>query len=117
MANNLYTNWGQYAIGGRVHARVYSERNVFVAGKTTEVTGWYPGYESKWDTSSKIESNGDKLMNGATFHEFVYTGSIDAPPYRRGTYPPLADTETLPRLVEHCSGVLLEADIRTCRDS
>ncbi|GLJ43822.1 hypothetical protein SUGI_0912420 [Cryptomeria japonica] len=114
VVNNLYGNWGIYAIGARVHARIYSERNVFVPGKNHEVTEWYPGYESKWDTTPKIQSTGDQLVNGATFHQFLYTGRVDAPPYKSGQYPPLTDTERVPRLVGDCSGVLLQGDVQTC---
>ncbi|GLJ47968.1 hypothetical protein SUGI_1012830 [Cryptomeria japonica] len=115
VVNNLYGNWGLYAIGARVHAQIYSEKNVFAPENEHEVTQWYPGYESKWDTSIKIQSNGDLLLNGATFHQFVYNGGVVAPPYmNRRQYPPVIDTERLPRLINYCSGVLLQGSVDSC---
>ncbi|GLJ47966.1 hypothetical protein SUGI_1012810 [Cryptomeria japonica] len=57
VVNNLCGNWGSYAIGARVHVQIYSEKNVFVPGNRLELTEWYPGYESKWDTTPKIQSH------------------------------------------------------------
>ncbi|GLJ47950.1 hypothetical protein SUGI_1012430 [Cryptomeria japonica] len=115
VVNNLYANWGSYAIGARVHAQIYSEKNVFVPGKDPEVTEWYPGYESKWDTTPRIQSNGDLLLYGATFHQFLYNGPVVAPPYKnRRQYPPVISTGRLPRLIGYCSGVLLKGSVRSC---
>ncbi|GLJ09361.1 hypothetical protein SUGI_0107350 [Cryptomeria japonica] len=72
--NNLYLNWRKYAIGARAHAKVYSERNVFIAGSTLEVTPWFRGFESQGDTTPTIESKADLFLNGATFHQFCHLG-------------------------------------------
>ncbi|CAI6008510.1 unnamed protein product [Closterium sp. NIES-65] len=88
VANNLYTNWTYYCLGGRVHANIRSDRNIFVAGKgRKEVTPWFgpqspsvPGF----DNTPTIRSFNDSLRNGATFHVFPGTPPKPTfvPPYK-----------------------------------
>ncbi|GJP30180.1 hypothetical protein CLOM_g22948 [Closterium sp. NIES-68] len=88
VANNLYTNWTYYCLGGRVHANIRSDRNIFIAGKgRKEVTPWFgpqspsiPGF----DNTPTIRSFNDSLRNGATFHVFLGTPPKPTfvPPYK-----------------------------------
>ncbi|CAI5487600.1 unnamed protein product [Closterium sp. Naga37s-1] len=88
VANNLYTNWTYYCLGGRVHANIRSDRNIFIAGKgRKEVTPWFgpqspsvPGF----DNTPTIRSFNDSLRNGATFHVFPGTPPKPTfvPPYK-----------------------------------
>ncbi|MCO5561766.1 hypothetical protein L7F22_015390 [Adiantum nelumboides] len=122
VVNNLYTNWGFYAIGGRVYARILSERNAFIAGKRQEVTPWFFGANSnlKFDDSAAIISQNDLFLNGSTFHQFFQPLSSDmVPPYPSSeSYPPfLYDIHALPDFVQSCSGAIFyHPTIRRCRD-
>lgn len=121
--NNLYTNWGFYAIGGRVHARILSESNAFIAGRRVEVTPWFPGasYTPNFDSSSQIYSYKDLLLNGSTFHQFRQPLSSAAssmiPPYRSSaSYPPVfPNIRALPGFVGSCSGAIFSPSrVRQC---
>eukprot|EP01018_Ginkgo_biloba_P027194 Gb_27505 [translate_table: standard] len=115
VVNNLYSNWGYYAIGARVHAKVFSEKNVFQPGKKHEITPWFRGSGSSLDTTSTIQSSNDLLLNGATFHQFLRFGSLAAPHYRESTdYPPIRSTATLPHLVQSCAGALFGPKLDQC---
>ncbi|MCO5601901.1 hypothetical protein L7F22_056027 [Adiantum nelumboides] len=122
VVNNLYTNWGFYAIGGRVYARILSERNAFIAGNRQEVTPWFFGANSnrEFDDSAAILSQNDLFLNGSTFHQFYQPFSSDmTPPYASSdSYPPfLYDTHALPDFVHSCSGAIFyHPIIRQCRD-
>ncbi|KAH7284441.1 hypothetical protein KP509_34G054500 [Ceratopteris richardii] len=115
--NNLYTNWGFYAIGGRVHAKIFSEGNAFIAGRRMEVTPWFPGagYTKNFDTSPQIYSLHDLFLNGSTFHQFVqpYSSSrvIMKPPYQTSAaYPPLlSHIGALPDFIQSCSGAIFSS--------
>ncbi|CAI5978384.1 unnamed protein product [Closterium sp. NIES-65] len=90
VANNLYTDWAFYCLGGRVFAKIRSEANVFRAGRARkEVTPWFgeaslttPGF----DNTPTILSYGDLLLNGATFHQFQGKEPMFDPPYRLPLY-------------------------------
>ena len=113
--NNVYTNWGYYAIGGRANGRVRSESNVFQAGsRAKEVTPWYSGSPATFDMSARIESYNDVLQGGATFHQFLVASAIVMPQYASGASPPIAPTATLPSLVQQCSGALFGANLLRC---
>ncbi|KAH9293039.1 hypothetical protein KI387_041757 [Taxus chinensis] len=115
VVNNLYANWGLYAISARENARILSERNVFVAGIKPEVTQWSSDYNSQSDITPRIVSKGDLLLNGARFHEFLHFGRAGAPPYRRPrNYPPVVKPGKLFRLIGRCSGALVGKRIRSC---
>lgn len=86
VANNLYTKWTYYCLGGRMYANIRSERNVFRAGKRRkEVTPWF-GADSLvtegFDTTPVIQSFNDTFLNGATFAEFNGQMAMFDPPYR-----------------------------------
>eukprot|EP00850_Spirogloea_muscicola_P003257 SM000013S26426 [mRNA] locus=s13:371158:374337:+ [translate_table: standard] len=83
VANNVYTNWAYYCLGGRVFANMKSQSNIYFAGPVTkEVTPWFskalttPGF----DRTATILSFGDLLLNGATFHQFP--GTTFTTPYQ-----------------------------------
>ncbi|CAM6092863.1 unnamed protein product [Calypogeia fissa] len=105
VANNLYTNWGYYAIGARVNARVKTENNVFYPSRVNEVTPWHPGAQpGSFDFSARIESTGDVLMNGATYHQFLSATHDVRPPYPNGEYPPIIPAYKVTYLVSSCAG-------------
>ncbi|CAI5458162.1 unnamed protein product [Closterium sp. Yama58-4] len=101
VANNLYTDWAFYCLGGRVFAKIRSEANVFRAGRARkEVTPWFgeaslttPGF----DNTPTILSYGDLLLNGATFHQFQGKEPMFDPPYRLPLYDASALMETFLR--------------------
>ncbi|XP_002969320.2 putative pectate lyase 21 [Selaginella moellendorffii] len=106
--NNLYTNWGYYAIGARARAKVKSEANVFIAARRPEVTPWFQGVGADFDLTPVIQSTGDLLLNGSTFHQFLQFGPAIAPQYRsEAYYPPKRATSTLATLVQNCAGALV----------
>lgn len=108
MANNLYTNWGYYAVGARVEARVRTENNVFIPSRVTEVTPWHPGaLPGVFDMSARIESRGDLLLNGSTFHQFLLATHDVNPTYPSDAYPPIIPADKLPRFVRTCAGQLV----------
>ena len=119
--NNVYSNWGYYAIGGRAHAKIYSESNVFSPGQNRqEVTPWYAGSDSltTFDTTATIQSRNDLFLNGATFHQFLRFGALTVPRYVRATYyPPIIPTAKLATLVQDCSGALFGRRLRACLHS
>ncbi|KAH7279873.1 hypothetical protein KP509_37G041800 [Ceratopteris richardii] len=118
VANNLYTNWGYYAIGGRANARVRSESNVFMPSKRVkEITPWFPSKPATFDMSARIESRNDVLLNGATFHQFLSASSDVSPPYPSGSSPPIMSTSSLPSLVEKCSGALFAGNLIQCQQA
>ncbi|GJP31665.1 hypothetical protein CLOM_g14723 [Closterium sp. NIES-68] len=98
VANNLYTDWAFYCLGGRVFAKIRSEANVFRAGRSRkEVTPWFgeaslttPGF----DNTPTILSYGDLLLNGATFHQFKGKEPMFYPPYQLPLYDASALMET-----------------------
>ncbi|KAJ7525206.1 hypothetical protein O6H91_17G041800 [Diphasiastrum complanatum] len=103
--NNLYTNWGYYAIGARAHAKVVSENNVFIAARRTEITPWFAGAGNDFDASSTIQSSQDLFLNGSTFHQNVQFGTASAPQYKSAAYyPSINPTSTLTALVKRCAG-------------
>ncbi|CAI5960876.1 unnamed protein product [Closterium sp. NIES-64] len=85
VANNLYTNWTYYCIGGRMYANIRSERNIFIAGtKRKEVTPWFGEKSLRtagFDNTPSIRSYNDLLLNGATFHQFTGYTRPFLPPY------------------------------------
>ncbi|KAJ7558449.1 hypothetical protein O6H91_04G039800 [Diphasiastrum complanatum] len=117
--NNLYTNWGYYAIGARVNARVRSENNVFIPGRATEITPWFQGPNAdNFDLSARIESKNDLLLGGATFHQFdVSTQSTDPPYTSISSYPPLVSTNILEPLVRLCAGAQFGTSLLQCQHS
>ncbi|KAH9320438.1 hypothetical protein KI387_015077 [Taxus chinensis] len=118
VTNNLYSNWEYYAIGGRVHAKVYSEKNVFYSGKRSEVTPWFNSHGSSLDTTSAIQSIDDHFLNGATFHQFLDYGKLDPPHYRRHEhYPPTLPAKKIFNFVKLCSGNLYRGHVNTCKHS
>ena len=91
VANNLYTNWGFYCIGGRVYANVRTDNNIFVAGYTKEVTPFfsYGLYTPGFDYTPTITSFNDLLLNGSTFWQWPGSKQPFSPPY----YIPLAPAD------------------------
>ncbi|KAL2650106.1 hypothetical protein R1flu_018234 [Riccia fluitans] len=119
VANNLYTNWGYYAVGARVKARVRTENNVFVSGRVKEVTPWHPGVSAGgFDMSARIESTGDLLLNGSTYHQFLIATHDVTPPYAPQEYPPIIEADRINRFVEACAGQLTNArTVNACNRS
>ncbi|MCO5605767.1 hypothetical protein L7F22_059951 [Adiantum nelumboides] len=115
VVNNLYTNWGYYAIGGRANARIRSESNVFMASRAKEVTPWFESKLATFDMSARIESKNDLLLNGTTFHQFLVATRDVSPSYPSGSSPPILSTSSLPSLVEHCSGALFGGNLLRCQ--
>ncbi|GLJ25126.1 hypothetical protein SUGI_0480520 [Cryptomeria japonica] len=116
VVNNYYTNWEYYAIGGRVHAKVYSESNVFYSGKRREITPWYHSHGPSFDTTSAIQSINDLFLNGATFHQFLDYGKLNRPRYRHhAKYPPVLSTSKVANLVKTCSGALHGRWVNACK--
>ncbi|XP_002980134.2 pectate lyase 1 isoform X2 [Selaginella moellendorffii] len=117
VVNNLYSNWGYYALGARVTATILSEFNVFVAGSKKEVTPWFAGANSgNLDMTAVIQSKNDSLRNGSTFHQFLQRQSrADDPPYRKSAfYPPRRPTRDLAGYVQRCAGALFGSRLRRC---
>ncbi len=115
--NNLYTNWGYYALGARVHAKIISESNVFVPSRRMEVTPWFKGAGPDFDQSASIISFNDLLTNGCTFHQsLVYNPSMSMHPSYPPTarYPPITPTSQLSLLVKTCSGALFGPNLKLC---
>jgi pectate lyase len=115
--NNLYTNWGYYALGARVHAKIISESNVFVPLRRKEVTPWFKGAGPDFDQSASIISFNDLLTNGCTFHQsLVYNPSMSMHPSYPPTarYPPITPTSQLSSLVKTCSGALFGPNLKLC---
>ncbi|KAF9605522.1 hypothetical protein IFM89_017541 [Coptis chinensis] len=114
VANNYYRDWHYYAIGGRVHAKILSDKNVFEPGARLEVTPWHPHFTA--DLTPTIESSEDLLLEGATFHEFLSYGTLTTPETEFPNYRlPLRPTITLASLVTKCSGVLFGQKLRDCK--
>lgn len=104
MVNNYYRDWTFYCIGGRVYAKIYSERNVFDPGMKLEVTPWSDVFHD--DMTPTIESHGDLLLRHSTFTWFRHP-PINTPSYAKPEYyPPIHRTATLGLLVERCAGAL-----------
>ncbi|KAJ7520347.1 hypothetical protein O6H91_19G002000 [Diphasiastrum complanatum] len=117
VSNNLYTNWGFYAIGARVHATILSEQNLFIAGERKEATPWFPGAAevSGFDDTSIIQSVQDEFRNGTTFHQFLQFGTGDGLPYLSDrSYPRIHPTRTLDDLLQRCAGAQFGFNLRTC---
>lgn len=113
MVNNYYSNWKYYAIGGRAHAKVLSELNVFKPEKRLEVTPWYEDFKS--DLTPTIQSFKDLLMKGATFHQFLNYGPLSFPQTEFSPYHlPRRPTESLVDLVTNCSGVVWGSKVGQC---
>ncbi|GLJ04884.1 hypothetical protein SUGI_0005750 [Cryptomeria japonica] len=112
--NNLYTNWGYYAIGARVRATIKSEANVFEAGPKKEVTPWDRSLATTLDQTPHIESNGDLLLNGATFHQFLKTAPASASPAHKVKPPPVLPPQQLSSLLKRCAGALNPSQARAC---
>eukprot|EP00850_Spirogloea_muscicola_P014732 SM000107S14098 [mRNA] locus=s107:371554:372423:- [translate_table: standard] len=106
VANNLYTSWGSYVLGGRDHANIRSDNNIYYAGDARkEVTLYFNGVETtdpNYDPTPTIISFNDLLLNGATFHQFL-NGPTFVPPYSLPLY--VADY-TLETFVKANSGPL-----------
>ncbi|OAE30620.1 hypothetical protein AXG93_3016s1020 [Marchantia polymorpha subsp. ruderalis] len=118
VANNLYTNWGYYAIGARVKARVRTENNVFMPSRATEVTPWHPGAAaSSFDMTARIESRGDLLMNGSTYHQFLLATHDVKPPYPSAEFPPLLGADRVYRLVQACAGQQTPDTVSACQSA
>ncbi|KAI3948084.1 hypothetical protein MKX01_014683 [Papaver californicum] len=96
VVNNYYRDWNYYAIRGRVHAKIFSELNVFEPGKRLEVTPWHDLFTS--DLTPTIESSQD-----------LYSPESEYPSYRLPTRP----TNTT-GLVIDCSGVLFGEKLKNC---
>ncbi|RWR76656.1 Pectate lyase/Amb allergen [Cinnamomum micranthum f. kanehirae] len=113
VVNNYYSNWKYYAIGGRAHAKVLSELNVFKPEKRLEVTPWYEDFKS--DLTPTIQSFKDLLMKGATFHQFLNYGPLSFPQSEFSPYQlPRRPTESLVDLVTNCSGVVWGSKLGQC---
>lgn len=111
--NNYYNNWKYYAIGGRAHAKILSELNVFKPGARLEVTPWFEQFKS--DVTPTIQSSKDLLMKGATFHQFLNYGPLsflqsEFRPYKLPRRP----TGSLVDLVTNCSGVIWGPKLELC---
>ncbi|OVA05787.1 Pectate lyase/Amb allergen [Macleaya cordata] len=113
VVNNYYRDWHYYAIGGRVHAKILSELNVFEPGHRLEVTPWHDLFTS--DLTPTIESSQDLLLKGATFHQFLTYGTLSSPESEYPTYRlPTRPTNSLADLVISCSGVLFGQKLKHC---
>ncbi|KAK1317025.1 putative pectate lyase 19 [Acorus calamus] len=44
VSNNYYRGWKYYAIGGRAHAKILSEKNVFEPSNRREITPWFANF-------------------------------------------------------------------------
>ncbi|XP_026438213.1 probable pectate lyase P18 [Papaver somniferum] len=113
VVNNYYRDWNYYAIGGRVHAKILSELNVFEPGKRLEVTPWHDLFTS--DLTPTIESSQDLLLKGATFHQFLAYGTLSSPESEYPSYRlPTRPANTSTGLVINCSGVLFGEKRKRC---
>ncbi|KAK9161257.1 hypothetical protein Syun_007598 [Stephania yunnanensis] len=114
VANNYYRDWRYYAIGGRAHAKIFSERNVFEPVHKQEVTPWHSHFTS--DLTPTIKSSKDLLLNGATFHQFLVYGPLSSPQTLFRHYNlPVVSTKRVVVLVTKCAGVLFGDKVRHCR--
>ena len=110
--NNLYSNWGYYALGARTSGKIYSEYNAFIASRRTEITPWFNGIGTNYDRSIFISSYKDVLLNGSTLHEFLSpekTGSVEelSAIYKNDKmYPPIIPPTTLHNVLPRCVGAV-----------
>ena len=116
MLNNFYTNWGYYALGARVHGKIISESNAFVASRRVEVTPWFAGVGTNFDQSASILSSNNLFVNGTTFHEFILPGATVRPPMYgdEAMNPPVAPTHILNLVMPACAGALFGEKLRQC---
>ncbi|GLJ04881.1 hypothetical protein SUGI_0005710 [Cryptomeria japonica] len=114
VVNNLYTNWGYYAIGARTHATIHCEANVFEAGSKKEITPWDSGLAKTLDQTPHIDSKDDLLLNGATFHQFLKTAAATASPPHKVNPPPVLPSQQLSSLLRRCAGALDPSQARAC---
>ncbi|XP_058076413.1 putative pectate lyase 21 [Magnolia sinica] len=113
VVNNYYRDWKYYAIGGRVHAKVLSELNVFEPGRRLEVTPWFNRFTS--DLTPTIVSSKDLMLKGATFHQFLKFGTLNTPHSEFPSYVlPVRPTGSLIGLVINCGGVMWGAKLNRC---
>ncbi|ERN12331.1 hypothetical protein AMTR_s00025p00066690 [Amborella trichopoda] len=114
VVNNYYKDWNYYAIGGRAHAKILSEQNVFEPGRRLEVTPWFQHFHA--DLTPIIESRNDRFLNNATFHQFLVYGTLSEPDYQYTFYyPTIRSTETLRDFIKKCSGPLNGQKLDKCR--
>ncbi|XP_002968302.2 pectate lyase 1 [Selaginella moellendorffii] len=116
VVNNLYTNWGYYAIGGRANAQILSESNAFIPGRRREVTPWFPGASKALDQSSTIQSRNDLYLGGSTFHQFVLLGkNSQHPKYVTPRHaPPVVTPNRLTKMIQACAGALYGQKLQRC---
>lgn len=120
VVNNLYSNWGYYALGARVSGKIYSESNAFVASRRTEITPWFNGIGTNYDRSIFIKSSKDALLNGSTLHEFLSPETIQdvaeqGAIYKNNKmYPPVIPPTNLINVVPSCVGAVFGHRLQQC---
>lgn len=117
--NNLYSNWGYYALGARVGGKIYSESNAFVARRRVEVTPWFNGIGANYDNSIFIKSSKDVFLNGTTFHQFLHPHTIGSHEqnvvYKNNKmYPAVIPPETLNKVLPNCVGAVFGYRLSQC---
>nr|PNR32820.1 hypothetical protein PHYPA_024762 [Physcomitrium patens] len=118
--NNLYTNWGYYALGARVGGKIYSESNLFVASRRSEITHWFNGIGTNYDNSIFIKSTKDIFLNGSTLHEFLNPNTTESSDdlntiYKSDKlYPPAILPATLNKVLPNCVGAVFGQRLLQC---
>ncbi|XP_019171857.1 PREDICTED: probable pectate lyase 16 [Ipomoea nil] len=96
VANNRYTGWLMYAIGGSANPTIFSEGNYFMAPNKSESKQVTKREVKKGWSNWKWRSSKDKFLNGAYFVPSGY-GSC-APYYTKSQSFPVADGSRVPAL-------------------
>jgi pectate lyase len=119
--NNLYSNWGYYALGARVSGKIYSESNAFVASRRTEITPWFNGIGTNYDRSIYIRSSKDVFFNGSTLHEFLNPEQVQDVDEEQGViykndkmYPPVIPPMNLNKVIPSCVGAVFGWRLHQC---
>nr|GMC83707.1 putative pectate lyase 2 [Ipomoea batatas] len=96
VANNRYTGWLMYAIGGSANPTILSEGNYFMAPNRVDSKQVTKREVKKGWSNWKWRSSKDKFLNGAYFIPSGYGNC--APYYTKSQSFPVADGSRVPAL-------------------
>nr|GMC78666.1 putative pectate lyase 2 [Ipomoea batatas]GMC87905.1 putative pectate lyase 2 [Ipomoea batatas] len=96
VANNRYTGWLMYAIGGSANPTIFSEGNYFMAPNRVDSKQVTKREVKKGWSNWKWRSSKDKFLNGAYFIPSGYGNC--APYYTKSQSFPVADGSRVPAL-------------------
>ncbi|KAM7515935.1 hypothetical protein LguiA_005518 [Lonicera macranthoides] len=112
VANNLYQEWGLYAIGGSMNPRVKSQGNLFIASESgNKEVIWKNGNGN--GVSWNFRSVEDMFENGAYFDQTGYVGGGIKPNYNNEQRFQVADARFVRGLTQF-SGALRCPKLSRC---